>query len=83
MSTKPNFDTHAAYVSLINAGFDEKKATQLIETIKDSQTDLATKTDIDKITAQLEALEHRVVIKIGSICAAAISIAVVIARMLT
>lgn len=43
---KPNFDTHAAYVSLINVGFDEKKATQLLETIKDSQDDLVTKSDL-------------------------------------
>lgn len=43
---KPNFDTHAAFVSLVNSGLSEKQAQQIVETIKDSQGDLVTKTDI-------------------------------------
>ena len=57
---KPNFDTHEAYVSLINAGFDDKKATQLVETIKQIQVDLgtgvATKSDTREIMLLIKGL---------------------------
>ena len=51
---KPNFDTHAAFVSLINSGIPEKQAEQLLETIKDSQADLSTKSDIHDLMVKLD-----------------------------
>jgi hypothetical protein len=57
---KPNFDTHAAYQSLVNSGVPEKQAEQLLETIKDSQSDLATKQDIKELFGQMSSLSLQI-----------------------
>jgi hypothetical protein len=43
---KPNFDTHAAYQSLVNSGLPPNQAEQILEVLKDSQAELSTKTDL-------------------------------------
>lgn len=51
---KPNFDTHAAYSSLVNSGLDPKQAEQILETLKDSQQDLVTKDDLKATESELK-----------------------------
>jgi len=40
------FDTLDAERKLMRSGFDKEKADEIIEVIKDSQTDLVTKSDL-------------------------------------
>jgi hypothetical protein len=52
---KPNFDTHAAYMSLVNSGILEDQAERILEVLKDSQQDLATKNDLSGLRVEMNA----------------------------
>ena len=44
----PNFDTLRSVKSLKNADFEDKQAVTLVETIRDAQSELATRADLEK-----------------------------------
>lgn len=66
------FDTDDLIQKLSASGINPDQARAIVRAMVEAQTELATKND-------LVSLEHRMVIKIGAICAASISIAIAIA----
>ena len=50
------FDTHAAVTALRKAGFDEPQAEAAVALVRDAVTEgVATKADIDRLEAKMEA----------------------------
>ena len=59
------FDTHAAVKRLQDAGADERLAEAVVTTLGTAVSEhVATKTDIEKLEAQIEKLELRMTIKL-------------------
>ena len=69
------FDTDELIQKLVEKQIPQDQARAIVKAIADAQKELATRRDL------LE-LEHRLVIKIGGICAASIAIAVSISTWL-
>jgi hypothetical protein len=69
------FDTDDLIQKLVQKQIPEEHARAIVKAIVEAQRELCTKDD-------LTALEHRMVIKLGSICAASITIAVAISAWL-
>ena len=75
----PEFDTLAATRELVEAGLDRKHAEAVAATVRASRAGLATKADLDRLEARLEAKIERgvnrtllAVIAIGGIIVAAV-----------
>ena len=50
-------DTHKIYSILVNAGFEQKKATALVEAFSSASDELSTKADIARIEAELKLIK--------------------------
>lgn len=77
------FDTDELIQRLIAAKVEPEQARAIVRVIADAQKELATKSDILSLEQKLQALEYRMVIKLGSISAASIAIAVAIVQMIS
>jgi hypothetical protein len=82
----PAFDTHKAVRRLKDAGVDEPLAEAVVETVGDairgSLANLATKDDLRVIKAELEALELRIILKLGSLVILTMGLAVALIKLI-
>lgn len=64
VSKAPNFDTMKAVKRLKGAGFEDKHAVTLVETLQDTQSTLATQDDLGRtefaIHSDMEKMESRI-----------------------
>lgn len=70
------FDTLELVQKLIQCGIGQKQAEAIVKAIADAQKELCTQRDLTE-------LEHRLVIKIGALCAASIATATAIVAWLS
>ena len=74
--TVATFDTHAAVTALRKAGFEERQAEAAVALVRDAVTeDVATKADIDRLEAKMEAGFAALKWVVGIVAALTIAIA--------
>jgi hypothetical protein len=86
----PAFDTHKAVRRLKDAGIEEPLAEAVVETVGEAISgNLATKDDLRNINAdlrvikaELEALELRIILKLGSLVILTMGLAVALIKLI-
>ena len=58
--------SHRAFTELTGAGFSEQQVAALATMAGESQSDIATKTDITRLEAAVQALELRVTLRLAA-----------------
>lgn len=83
MANALHIDTLKFSRRLIEAGLEPRAAEAIVETIAEVDTsELATKSDIREVQAQIRDLEHRMTIKMGGMLMAAVAALTAILRLL-
>jgi hypothetical protein len=82
--TATTFDTHKFIRKLTDAGVPEAQAEAFSSAFKESlgESDLATKRDIEDVRRDMRELEQRLIIKLGTLIAAAIAIVAILVKLL-
>jgi hypothetical protein len=79
----PAFDTYRAVRRLMDAGVEEPLAKAVVETVGEAISgNLATKDDLRVIKAELEALELRIILKLGSLVILTMGLAVALIKLI-
>lgn len=73
--------SHRAFTELTDAGFSEQQVEALSTMSGESQSNVATTTDISRLEAALQALELRVTMRLGGMIVAGVAIIAVLTRL--
>lgn len=80
------FDTHQAVISLRNSGFSDNQAESIVGVMVSNRDDLATKTDLQLLSAQMLAgfkeLEMKLTVRMGVMFFSGITINIAILNFL-
>jgi hypothetical protein len=82
------FDTHRFVRKLKEAGFEEKQAEAVTEAFRDAQSETESVSSRDlkelelTLKAEMQAMEHRMTIKLGGMMAAAVAVVAALVRLL-
>ncbi|MCY3646122.1 MAG: hypothetical protein OXH07_04000 [Chloroflexi bacterium] len=73
--------SHRAFTELTDAGFSEQQVEALSTMSGESHSNVATKTDISRLEAALQALELRITMRLGGMIVAGVAIIAVLTRL--